>query len=165
MAEVQQSFSATIEAPLDLCYAAIADFESYPSWAGPVTTTVVRTRDDAGRPHHVEFHLDMKLKTVRYVLAYHWEPPHRLTWKLVEGDLADVEGSYDFEAADPSRTRATCSQAVSLGFWVPSLIRAPLEQNAVKQSVLEFKAEVERRAAHARPAPPPGPGGTPPASA
>lgn len=146
MAEVQQSFSTSIEAPVALCYEAIADFESYPSWSAPVTKTVVLERYPDGAPRRVEFHLDMKLKTVRYVLEYVWEPPCRLTWKLVEGDLADVEGSYVFAPAGDDRTQATCSQAVSLGFWVPGVIRRPLEQNAVRQSVLEFKAEAERRA-------------------
>lgn len=147
MAEVQQSFSTIIEAPIALCYEAIGDFAAYPSWAGPITKTVVLVRDDDDTPRQVEFFLDMKIKTVRYVLAYEWTPPGRLTWTLVEGDLADVVGSYEFTPDGEGRTQATCSQAVSLGFWVPSLIRGPIEQNAVRQSVLEFKAEVERRAA------------------
>jgi len=146
VAEVQQSYSTIIEAPVALCYEAIADFESYPSWAGPVTKTVVLDRNDDGTPRQVEFFLDMKLKTVRYVLAYDWTPPGGLTWQLVEGDLAGVDGHYSFEPEGDARTQATCSQAVSLGFWVPSVIRGPIEQNAVRQSVLEFKAEVERRA-------------------
>jgi len=88
----------------------------------------------------------MKLRLVRYVLAYTWHPPNRLTWKMVEGDLADIEGSYVFAADGPDRTTATCSQAISLGFWVPSLILRPLEQTALRQSVLEFKTEAERLA-------------------
>ena len=88
----------------------------------------------------------MKLRTVRYVLEYTWHPPNRLTWKMAEGDLADIEGSYVFEADGPDRTTATCSQAISLGFWVPSLILRPLEQTALRQSVLEFKTEAERLA-------------------
>ena len=147
MAEVQQSYSTVIEAPAALCYEAIADFDAYPSWAGPVTATSVRSRDANGMPREVEFCLDMKLRTIRYVLAYEWTPQHRLTWKMVEGDVADIEGSYEFAPEGDARTKATCSQAVSLGFWVPSVIRAPIEQGAVRQSVLEFKAEVERRAA------------------
>lgn len=146
MAEVHQSYTTIIEAPVAQCYEAIADFETYPSWAGPVTKTVVLARDDDGTPREVEFFLDMKLKTVRYVLAYEWTPPGQLAWNLVEGDLAGIEGHYEFAPDGESRTQATCSQAVSLGFWVPSMIRGPIEQNAVRQSVLEFKAEVERRA-------------------
>ena len=38
------------------------------------------------------------------------------------------------------------SQAVSLGFWLPGLLRRTFEQTALRQSVLEFKREAERRA-------------------
>lgn len=147
MPDLQQSFSTPIEAPADLCYEAIADFEAYPSWSSPITKATVLDRHPDGMARRVEFFIDMKLKTVRYVLEYVWEPPHRLSWKYMEGDLENVAGSYVFEPAGPTRTKATCSQAVSLGFWVPSLIRRPLEQNALRQSVLEFKAEAERRGA------------------
>ena len=146
MAEVQQSFSTPIDAPVALCYAAIGDFEAYPTWSSPITKIDVLDRHPDGQARRVEFVVDMKVGTVRYVLEYTWHPPNRLTWKMTEGDLADIEGSYVFEADGPTRTTATCSQAISLGFWVPSLILRPIEQTALKQSVLEFKAEAERLA-------------------
>ena len=147
MAGVQQSFSTPIAAPADLCYLAIADFEAYPSWSSPITKVAVLDRYPDGFARQVEFFIDMKLKTVRYVLEYTWLPPHRLTWKYVDGDLHDVAGSYVFEPLDTVRTHATCSQAISLGFWIPGLLRRTFEQTALRQSVLEFKAEAERRAA------------------
>lgn len=146
MADHDQSFTTPIEAPLALCYSAIADFEAYPSWSSPVASIDVRDRHPDGRARHVEFVVDMKLRTVRYVLEYTWFPPDRLTWTMTEGDLAGIEGSYVFTADGPGRTTATCSQAISLGFWVPSLILKPIEQTALRQSVLEFKAEAERLA-------------------
>jgi uncharacterized membrane protein len=146
MADHQQSFSTPIDAPVDLCYAAIADFESYPSWSSPVSRITVLDRHPDGRARRVEFVVDMKLREVRYVLEYTWHPPNRLTWKMTEGDLADIEGSYVFETDGAGKTNATCSQAISLGFWVPSLVLKPIEQTALRQSVLEFKAEAERRA-------------------
>ena len=144
--EHQQSFTTTIEAPVALCFEAIADFEAYPTWSGPVSKIAVLDRHPDGHARRVEFEVDMKLRTMRYVLEYTWHPPNRLTWKMVEGDLADIEGSYVFEADGAKRTTATCSQAISLGFWVPSLILKPIEQTALKQSVLDFKVEAERRA-------------------
>lgn len=150
MADVQQSFSTPIEAPADLCYAAIADFEAYPSWSSPITQVAVLDRYPDGFARRVEFLLDMKLRTVRYVLEYSWSPPHRLTWTYVEGDVEDIVGSYVFEPVDARRTTATCSQAVALGFWVPGILRRTLEATALRQSVLEFKAEAERRAAGRR---------------
>lgn len=146
MPEHQQSFTTSIDAPAALCYDAIGDFEAYPSWSSPVTKITVLDRHADGRARRVEFEVDMKLRTIRYVLQYTWHPPNRLTWKMVEGDIADIEGSYVFEPDGAKRTMATCSQAISLGFWVPSLILRPIEQTALKQSVLEFKAEAERLA-------------------
>jgi uncharacterized membrane protein len=150
MADVQQSFSTLIEAPADLCYAAIADFDAYPSWSSPITRIAVLDRHRDGFARRVEFSLDMKLRIVRYVLEYTWSPPHRLTWTYAEGDLEDIIGSYVFDPVDGRRTNATCSQAVALGFWVPGIVRRTLEATALRQSVLEFKAEAERRAAGRR---------------
>jgi hypothetical protein len=150
MAEVQQSFSTPIEAPVALCYSAIGEFEAYPAWSSPITKIAVLDRHPDGHARRVEFEVDMKVGTVRYVLEYTWHPPNRVTWKMTEGDLADIEGSYVFGADGPARTTATCSQAISLGFWVPSLILRPIEQTALKQSVLEFKTHAERLASTAR---------------
>jgi hypothetical protein len=147
VAEVQQRFSTEIDAPAALCYTAIADFDAYPSWSSPITEVHVQEHYGDGMPRRVEFFLDMKLRTIRYVLEYVWHPPGRLTWTMVDGDVSDIAGSYLFEPLEDGRTRATCSQAISLGFWVPGLIRKPLEQTALKQSVLEFKAEAGARAA------------------
>src|SRR5436853_1743731 len=124
MADHDQSFTTPIEAPLEVCYAAIADFEAYPTWSSPVSSIRVLNRHPDGHARQVEFVVDMKLRTVRYVLEYTWHPPNRLTWKMADGDLADIEGSYVFTADGPARTTAMCSQAISLGFWVPSLILA-----------------------------------------
>src|SRR5262245_34974081 len=146
MPDVQQSFTTPIEAPLALCYSAIGDFEKYPTWSSPITKIAVLDRHPDGQARRVEFVVDMKVSTVRYVLEYTWHPPNRLTWKMVEGDLSDIEGSYVFESDGSSRTTATCSHAISLGFWVPSLVLRPIEQTALKSSVLDFKAEAERRA-------------------
>ena len=58
--------------------------------------------------------------------------------------MKDVEGSYEFAEAG-SRTKATCTQAIDIGFWVPGPIRRPFEQKALRDSVEEFKVAVESR--------------------
>jgi hypothetical protein len=146
MAAEEQSFTTEVEASIDDCWAVLLDFPSYPSWSGPITSSRVLETDAEGRPRIVEMTLDMKIRTVRYVLDYTYEPPGRATWKFVEGDVSDIVGSYAFASLAASRTRATCSQAVDLGFWVPGPLRRMIERSALRDSVLEFKAEVERRA-------------------
>ena len=144
MAETRQSFTTEIDASPEECFATILDFAAYPSWSSVIVEASVREFDAEGTPRIVEFALDMTIKTIRYVLEYTATPPHQLDWRLVEGDVAGVEGSYRFEAAG-GKTRTTCEQAVDLGFWVPGPIRRIAEQKALKDSVLEFKAEVEKR--------------------
>ncbi len=142
MAEVQQSFTTPIEAPARPVLRGDRRLRGVPDAGRRRSPSIhVLDRHPDGQARRVEFVVDMKLGTVRYVLEYTWHPPNRLTWKMTEGDLADIEGSYVFEADGPARTTATCSQAISLGFWVPSLILRPIEQTALEQSVLEFKVE------------------------
>jgi ribosome-associated toxin RatA of RatAB toxin-antitoxin module len=145
MAETRQRFTAEIDASPEACFATVLDFPAYPAWSSVISSCSVRELAADGTPRVVEFELDMTIKTVRYVLEYRPEPPTTLEWTLVEGDVASVEGRYTFERKG-RKTVATCEQAVDLGFWVPGPIRRVAEQKALKDSVLEFKAEVERRA-------------------
>lgn len=146
MSAAEQSVSEEVAASVDDCCAVLLDFPSYPSWSGPTTACRVLERDEQGRGRIVEMEIDMKLKTLRYVLEYHYDLPRRATWRLVEGDVSSIEGSYEFERIGEGRTRATCRQAVDLGFWVPGPLRRVIERQALKDSVGEFKAEAERRA-------------------
>lgn len=145
MSDFSQSYSAVVDGSIEDCFAVLTDFAAYPQWSGPVKECRVLDRHPDGLPRRVAFTLDMKLKTIAYVLEYTYEPPNRARWQLVEGDIKDVRGSYEFAAAGP-RTKATCSQTVDIGFWIPGPIRRPFEQKALRDSVEEFKQAVETRA-------------------
>jgi len=149
MAEAEQSYEVSIAADVEDCIDVLLDFERYPEWSSPILAARIETRDDAGRGHHVSFDLDMRIRTIRYTLAYSYDLPLHLAWKLVTGDLHDVEGSYQLQPERPGRVRASCRQRIDLGFWVPGPIRRMAERQALRDSVLEFKAEVERRRAAA----------------
>ncbi|TMA46925.1 MAG: hypothetical protein E6J83_05580, partial [Deltaproteobacteria bacterium] len=84
-------------------------------------------------------------KTVRYVLEYSYDPPHGARWRMVEGDVRDVQGSYTFTPAG-GRTKATCTQAIDIGFWIPGFLRSTFEKKALQDSVEEFRKAVESRA-------------------
>ena len=144
MAEVRQSYSATVAGTIDDCFAVLTDFESYPKWAAVIKKTRVLERHPDGLAKRVEFTLDMTIKTIRYVLEYTWEAPVGANWRLIEGDVKDVDGSYRFEET-PTGVKATCTQAVDLGFWVPGFIRSLAEAKALRDSVEEFKHAVETR--------------------
>jgi hypothetical protein len=145
MSDVTQSHSVAVAGSVEDCFAVLTDFADYPNWAGPVTECRIIDRHPDGLARRVAFALDMTVKTLRYVLEYTYEPPHGARWHLVEGDVKSVEGSYRFEPAG-AQTKATCTQAIDVGFWVPGPIRRPLEQKALRDSVEDFKKAVEARA-------------------
>ena len=94
MAEVRQSYSATVAGTIDDCFAVLTDFEAYPKWSSVIKKTRVLERHPDGLAKRVEFILDMTIKTIRYVLEYTWDTPAGATWRLSEGDGKDVDGSY-----------------------------------------------------------------------
>jgi polyketide cyclase/dehydrase/lipid transport protein len=140
----RESYSTHVRASMDTCFAVLIDFEAYPKWSSPVRKCTILTRHPDGLPHHVAFVLDTPIKTMRYTLAYTWDRPCRGDWMLVEGDVAGVEGSYEFA---PERTgcTATCTQGIDLGFWIPGFLRSVFEQKALRDSVEEFRAAAEQR--------------------
>jgi hypothetical protein len=146
MAEADQSETVEINADVEDCVAVLLDFERYPEWSGPIRSARVLERDAEGRGRDVEFELDMKIRTIRYVLAYDYALPERATWSLREGDVASVDGAYEFESLGKGRTRATCRQSVDIGFWIPGPIRRIAERQALRDSVNDFKAAAEKRA-------------------
>ncbi len=145
-APAEQEFTTDVAASVDQCFATITDFKHYPEWFSTVESARVVERYPDGLAKRVALRVDMKLKTIGYVLAYEYDQPTGLTWNAVEGDLESIEGSYAFERLGPKRTRVTCRQAVAIGFWLPGPLRALIEHQALKQSVLEFKAAAEKAA-------------------
>jgi uncharacterized membrane protein len=141
----EQEFSTEIEASITQCFNTLVDFPAYPQWSSPIQSTRVLERHANKLARLVEFELDMKLRTVRYVLEYDYDKPTKLTWESRDGDVESIEGSYTLEKLTPKTTRVTCRQRIALGFWVPGPIRSMIERSALKQSVLELKAEVEKR--------------------
>jgi|SRR5579862_40948 len=142
----EQEFSTEVAASVAQCFLTITEFERYPDWFSSIVKSQVLERSPDGLGKRIEFQIDMKLKTVRYVLEYTYEQPTDLRWTAVDGDVESIEGEYHFEKLGPHTSRVTCRQSVSLGFWVPGPILRLIERQALQQSVLEFKAAVEASA-------------------
>ncbi len=146
MNETAQSFSVEIAAPIERCIEVLLDFPRYPDWSSPILEARVVETDDQGRARLVAFALDMRIRTIRYTLEYTYDLPARASWRLSEGDVAAVDGSYEFESLPDGNTRATCTQVIDVGFWIPGPLRRMAERQALRDSVVEFKTEVERLA-------------------
>ena len=142
----EQVFGTEINASVQQCFATITRFEEYPNWFSSVENTRVLERTADGLAARVEYRIDLRLKSIRYILEYSYDQPTELLWHSIDGDIESIEGMYRFEKLAPKRTHATCRQSVSLGFWLPGPLRTIMEQQALKQSVLEFKAAAEAAA-------------------
>jgi ribosome-associated toxin RatA of RatAB toxin-antitoxin module len=142
----RQSHTEVVQAPLGTCFDTIVDFKQYPDWFSGITTAKVIEHDAKKKTWTVEYTLHMIVKTISYTLFYQGEPPGSLTWKLLRGDVKDVQGSYRFVELEPGVTEATCTQGVDVGFWIPGPLRRTFESTALVTSVREFKQAAEGRA-------------------
>ena len=73
-----------IEAPIDVVYEVISDFESYPDFLSE--TKEVQVRQANSKSAEVTFKINL-IKKISYTLDIKFSPKKGLSWKLVEGDL------------------------------------------------------------------------------
>jgi uncharacterized membrane protein len=136
--------SAEIDAPREDCFAALLDYDSFAEWQRAVKSVQVLSRDDEGRGRDVEFHIDAKVKQVRYVLRYSYEPPGRIAWDYVEGDVKDVSGEFLLEDAGDGTTLATYRIGLDAGVWMPGPIKKVLTDQVMKGAVDDLARRVTR---------------------
>jgi len=125
------------------CFEALLDYESFPDWQRAVKSVDVLTRDRDGRGEEVAFEIDAKVRAIRYTLRYAYEPPHRVSWDYVEGDVKDVDGEFVLEDQGDGTTLATYSLALDPGVWLPGPIQKVLRDQVMKGSVEDLKKRVE----------------------
>lgn len=137
------SSSIVVFAEPEAVLAVIADFETYPEWAGYFSTVEVRTRDAAGRPHHVRFVLDAGMIKDDYTVAYTWVERQEVTWTLVEAQLLTaMSGSYVLAPVDGG-TEVVYRLAVDLAIPMLGLFKRKAEKVIVDTALKELKKRVE----------------------
>jgi uncharacterized protein YndB with AHSA1/START domain len=132
-----------VEGTPQQCFDALVDYDSFPEWQRAVKSVTVETRDAEGRGEQVSFEIDAKVRAMRYTLRYSYEPPHRITWDYVEGDVKDVDGEFVLEDRGDGTTLATYSLALDPGVWLPGPVRKVLTDQVMKGSVEDLKRRVE----------------------
>ncbi len=140
----QAERSAEIDASPEDCFAALLDYESFPEWQRAVRSVEVLERDAEGRGRDVAFRIDAKVKQVRYVLRYSYEPPSRVAWSYVEGDVRDVRGEFLLEDAPAGRTLATYRIELDAGVWMPGPVKKVLTDQVMKGAVDDLARRVTR---------------------
>jgi hypothetical protein len=140
--------SIEITAPIETCFAAITDYETFPGWQGAVVDTEVLDWDEQGRGKRVRLFIDAKVRKVDYTLDYRYDEPGRIEWDFVEGNgINAADGHYLFEDLGDGRTRATYKLGLEVGIPLPGPVARRAHKSTLKASVEDLKREAERRAA------------------
>jgi carbon monoxide dehydrogenase subunit G len=126
MAPITGSSTADINAPLDEVWALVEDVERAPEWQGGLKDIEALEHDDDGRATLVESETDAKVRSVKSIVRFAYEPPTRLSWTQEKGELKSVVGSWALEDLGDGRTRATYDLEVDLGRMLGMVIRGPL---------------------------------------
>lgn len=127
-------------APIDLAYQAITEFESYPDFLTDVVkATILETWENEAE---VEFNVNV-IKKIRYVLHFILTPPHKVEWHLVEGEMMrSNNGSWElFETK--KGVEAVYSVDVGFGPFVPKSISHMLVEANLPSMMESFQERVE----------------------
>jgi uncharacterized protein YndB with AHSA1/START domain len=128
----------TIAAPPEQVWKIATDLERYPEWARDVKDVVVTSRDEEGRPRHVEFRTSALGRSTHYTLEYDYsEAPKALSWTMVKGDIQrSIDGRYRFEPTEDGGTIVHYDLAIELAVPLPGFVKRRAERrilNAVKE--------------------------------
>lgn len=138
------SETITIDAPPERVWTIAADVEHYPDWVRDVKDVVVRSRDDDGRPFHVEFRTSALGRSTHYTLEYDYsEAPKVLSWTMVRGDIQrSIDGAYHFEPASDGGTQVRYDLAIELVVPLPGFVKRRAEVR-ILNTVRELKTRAE----------------------
>jgi uncharacterized membrane protein len=127
MGTISGDRTVEIEAPIERCYEIAADIENAPDWQGSLKDVEVLERDGERRALLVETESDAKVKSVRALLRFSYDPPTGIRWVQEKGDTKALTGSWSFEDLGGGRTRATYALEADPGRMLGLLLRGPAE--------------------------------------
>ena len=136
-----------VDAPPEICFDVASDFENYPEWVPDVKKVQVRVRNDQGLGRLISFQVAAMGRSTTYVLDYRYETdPLKMTWRLLEGDLANrLDGEYKFVPApgEKNRTLLTYTLTVDLAVPVPGFVKRRAEARILHSALDGFRRRVE----------------------
>ena len=133
--------AVVINTPVEKVFAVIKDYERYPEFLPEVKSTRISNRQ--GDEVDVHYEVDV-LKKIRYTLRLKEEPPSRISWTFVEGELMrDNRGNWLLEDLGGGKTRATYNIEMKLGPLVPKSIVNVLVDSSLPKMLEAFKKRAE----------------------
>jgi coenzyme Q-binding protein COQ10 len=135
------SRSVLIKAPIDKVFRTITDYDHYREFLPEVKS--VRSSGRQGPEVLVHYEVEV-VKTLRYTLKMHEEPPHRVAWTLHSGDvMRDNRGSWTLVEKGPSQTEATYQIEIAVGPLVPKAIIHFLVDSSLPKMLEAFQRRAE----------------------
>lgn len=133
----------TIDAPLDVVKAVLLDFPSYPEWAKELKTVEVLKLDDEGRGLEVRYRAAAMGRSTSYVLRYDHNDPHRVAWKLIQGDVTrKLDGYYEL-AEDGGSTVVTYTLEAQLKLPLPGFVKNRAQGRIMHAALVDLKNRAE----------------------
>jgi len=140
------------DAPATTCYAVLADLDRLADFVPRMKSSrVISPPGQPTRLHQVGdastgfFHV-----IVDVTLDVKADPPRRLEFHRVAGNLREMQGSWTV-TGDARRCEIRYFADIEPEFWVPPLIGAHLAQEQIEEQLRGLLAEIDRRARAARP--------------
>lgn len=127
MGKLGGTASIEIDAPIATVYALLEDVSTAPQWQKGLEALTVLTRDAEGRAEKCETVSDAKVKSVKTVVRFSYEPPTAVRWVQEKGDLSSLVGAWELEDLGGDRTKVTYDLEGDPGRMLGMLIRGPVE--------------------------------------
>jgi polyketide cyclase/dehydrase/lipid transport protein len=147
MSLISGESAAEIPASIERCWSVVEDLSTAPQWQQGLREVTVLERDGEGRPLVCETVIDARFREVRCRVRCSFDPPRRMSFERISGEIPDLRGSWVLEPLGPERTHAVYALAVDPGRV--GLLARPLEK-ALRPIVVgarpaELAREVARR--------------------
>lgn len=127
MGKLGGTASTEIDAPIDKVYTLLEDVETAPQWQSGLDELNAQSRDAEGRAELCESVTDIKVRKVKTLVRFAYEPPTAVRWVQEKGDLNSVVGSWELEDLGGDRTKVTYNLEADPGRMIGMLIRGPVE--------------------------------------
>lgn len=139
-----EAISQRMPASSEEVFHMMLEFESYPEWQSAVSNARLIEQGDAGPV--MEFHVDLIVRKLRYVLEYSIDHENRrLSWQYIEGDIEHVSGEFYVTEEPDGHCTAVYVLDVRPGFWLPKPL-ADFVKNTAMKGVLK---DLHKKIVHA----------------
>jgi ribosome-associated toxin RatA of RatAB toxin-antitoxin module len=146
-AQLQVRATVEAQAPAELCYSVIADFDRLAEFIPDLQSS--RIVSSAGQPLRLrqvgETRLGLSKYAVDVTLAVTVDPPRRIDFRRVDGNLVLMEGSWQV-GGDARRCTVDYHADLQPSFWIPPLVGPLIVRRQVERQLAGLLAEIERRA-------------------